>query len=383
MSSTSSTPISEISDLGDRDRRLLERAQTQAHEYEQVNPRTMSAEDFATLTTDTADHLTPAQRDLMRRVLTPFEQRITETDEEEDPMLTPSSPSDYGINWLFPEGNPTVCSDWAEPILQVPPTNYDGANEYMLAAIGEDQQRFMEELTGGPEHDWLRPLRDIISPRPPTPRPPTPQDATVSESGDTNPELDVGPLTEVEMRECLAQYERELQTLHVIQGREDMQEFVEAVIRENPTIFVQDNLLSLARAQLDDDPRRELIRAILTAAALRSAPVTMSAPMSPEPLPVPPPVTPNESALPPTSESDEHEESSPAAATPSPTPSPAPSERTRYAREFFEALEEAPKGISRHADLTEPGWHVAPNAEMSMEIPAFHREWDRIPAPFL
>jgi hypothetical protein len=371
MSSTLSTPISEISDLGDHDRRLIEQAQQQARDYDQVNPYTMSAADLTNLTTETLTRLTPAQRDLMCRVFTPLDQHAPSPSSEEGPMIMPSSPSDYGIDWLFPKGNPTVCDEWAEPTLRVPEVDYEGGDELILAAIGEDQQRFIEELAGGPGPDWLLPIRDVTSPRPPIPRPHIDTEGPMTyESRGVSPVPASDLPTELELQAHIRQYERELQTLYMIQGCPDMQQFVDEVLRENPTIFGDTDLLTLCRTQLDEDPQQEVLQAILTAAALRGPQTTMS---SPEPLPVPPPATPSGLAHPPVSELDEYEGTSPAALTPSPMPSPSPTERTRQATEFLEALDAAPRGITRHASLAEPGWHIAPDEDTAMQIPSINR----------
>ena len=93
-------------------------------------------------------------------------------------MLTPSPTSDYGLDWLFPENSEGMCAQWAEPTLQVPPTDFEGGNEEILAAIAEDQERFMAELTGEEPPDWLIPMRDITSPCPPTPYPREPEERT-------------------------------------------------------------------------------------------------------------------------------------------------------------------------------------------------------------
>ncbi|KAI0282919.1 hypothetical protein BC826DRAFT_1110493 [Russula brevipes] len=92
---------------------------------------------------------------------------------------------------------------------------------------------------------------------------------------------------ELELHHRLLNYKRELQTLHVIQGREYMQEFIDEVLRENPEIFSNTTLLDTCRTQLSDDPRQEALRAILTAATLCNHQHSMTA--SPEPLPVPNP----------------------------------------------------------------------------------------------
>src|ERR1700730_7687382 len=101
--------------------------------------------------------------------------------------------------------------------------------------------------------------------------------------------------------------------LHVIQGRPDMQQFVDDVIKENPGIFSSPKFLAQARVQLAEDPCREIIQAILTAAALQARPLPMdSSPApslrSPSPLPIPPPVAPTREVTPvPRSETEEGE----------------------------------------------------------------------------
>ncbi|KAI0279881.1 hypothetical protein BC826DRAFT_975616 [Russula brevipes] len=272
--------------------------------------------------------MTPAQQEAMRRI--------------------------YGSYDLPEEGGERsggTCAPWAEPTLQVPPVDFEGGDEDALAAIAEDQERFMAELTGQQTPDWLIPLRDITSPRPPTPYPQEP-DSRTYESRAVSP---VSPSVlpgELELQRRILNYERELQTLHVIQGRDDMKAFID---------------------ELDDDPRREVLRAILATAALRNQEATMAA--SPEPLPVP-----NAEIVPlPTSPSPVNSR----AVSTSPSPSPSPSLRTQQATDFIEAIENAPKGPSREMDLTEPGWHVSANPLRAMEIPTVEGHWSRVPATFL
>jgi hypothetical protein len=188
--------------------------------------------------------------------------------------------------------------------------------------------------------------------------------------------------TELELLNHITRYEKELQTLHMIQGQADMQNFMEEVIRENPIIFENTNLLTECCAQLAEDPHREILHSILTASALHATSSAM--PISPEPLPVPPRSTPTEREISAAISSGVNsKEADDGHETTSPSPSPVPSDRAHQVMEFFNALDATPKGISACTDLSDPGWHVAPNPEASMSIPMIQNTWDSVPASFL
>jgi hypothetical protein len=128
---------------------------------------------------------------------------------------------------------------------------------------------------------------------------------------------------EVELWTRIWAYEWELQTLHAVEQRPDMRQFVDNVLRDNPAIFSDPKFTTLARANLVEDPQREIITAILATATLCLKPMTPSpsAPASPAPLMVPPPSW--DTAPPSTDNEEEGPESC------STTPSPAPSTRSR------------------------------------------------------
>jgi hypothetical protein len=171
-------------------------------------------------------------------------------------------------------------------------------------------------------------------------------------------------------------YERELQTLHAVEQCPDMRQFIDDILRENPTIFTNPKFTSLTHANLIEDPQQEIITAILASAALCPKPMTPSpsTPASPAPLMVPPPS--HDTAPPSTDNEEEGPESC------STTPSPVLSTHSREQTEFLSALSSAPKGVAPNAALDEVGWHTALGG-CWVEIPTMRHQWGTAPATFL
>src|SRR3984893_5211830 len=265
--------------------------------------------------------------------------------------LLPASPPEYGLDWLFPETNLTVCASWAEPSLQHP---IEEVESVTLAVITEEGEQFLQDLAEGSGPDWMTPYETCSFPCSPPSRPPLTEETPVTyESRGVSP-LEPGDLAEeLALWRQVHQYEAELQTLHVIQGRPDMQQFVEDVIRENPGIFSDPDFLAQARVQLAEDPRREVIQAILAAAALRARPSPMhrspaSAPRSPSPLPIPPPAASSRDTTPvPHSETEEGEVESNTDNTSE--NSDLAAARAREAVDFVNAVSRTPKGVASNA----------------------------------
>ena len=67
-------------------------------------------------------------------------------------------------------------------------------------------------------------------------------------------------------------YERQLQTLRVVQNRPDLQTAITTYLRSNPSALDVGDLLNLAKAELHKDPRGELAEAIVASSALMITP---------------------------------------------------------------------------------------------------------------
>ncbi|KAI0286315.1 hypothetical protein BC826DRAFT_972676 [Russula brevipes] len=284
------------------------------------------------------------------------------------PFLSPVG-SPYGLEWLF-DSQDDVHAAWAEPSLHYPTTPEPvkalaGLNDYAivsqglspyeggkrvvlpmeqvchkksslrldcspevnlkynsivakqepieLTTIAEEGEHLLHDYAeAGAGTDWLTVYETCVFPRSNTPRPSLPDEGVTYESQGVSPVLESTLPGEAELWRRIQAYERELQTVHVIQGRPDMQQFVDEVIRENP----------------------DMIR-------------------SPSPLPIPPRPHPTPEAETPIPSSKKEGELTNAAEE----SSTSPSEHTRETLEMFAARNAAPKGLASNASLDELGWH--------------------------
>jgi hypothetical protein len=293
--------------------------------------------------------------------------------EDKSPSPILSSPSSgYGLNWLFTKESEGTCAPWAEPSLTYPSLEHEPVT---LEAIAEEAEQTLQQFAEGGGPDWLTAYENITLPWPNMLWPSPEDHVTITyESRGISP-AELGDLPMItEMWEWIRGYERELQTLRVIQGHVDMQQFIEDIIRENPGIFTDPEFAAQARVKLAEDPCREILQAILAAAALHVAPPVML--HSPFPLPVPPPPEPT-----PITDTEmsagEEEDVEDGATTPA---SSITLEWTRNAVKFFDALEAAPKGIEPNSDLSALGWHVTEGG-WHIDVPK-GKGWGKVPTKF-
>ena len=74
-------------------------------------------------------------------------------------------------------------------------------------------------------------------------------------------------------------YERQLQTLQVVQNHPDLQTAITTYLRGNPNALDVGELLDLARTELHKDPRGELAEAIVANSALMITPTPTAPPI--------------------------------------------------------------------------------------------------------
>jgi hypothetical protein len=377
-------------------------------------PRTMARDELENLLRQTIDGTSSDQRALMERVLAPPEFSFRQTAEDtssststgpelvpnipeptDTPSETPSSPSSLGISWLFAEAGDVMRATWADPLLQYPED--DTAS---LAQLRTESTRILRAINWDITKDWDDPEQIMTfaqDGRPGTPNclkektpdlPTPPQYTTrgVSPIGDEE------NLSIKELWDKIRNYEKELQTLHIVQGRQDFQEFVREVLRENPGIFRDDpDFLAAAQVDLSKNPQQELLEGILSAAALHPTPIPTS---SPAPLPVPPPRPRPRPRTSSSHMSQADESACESASYPSAPSSPVPSPRVSYAEkepslenkleeEHLEAIGKAPRGQQPGPTLLEPGWHQATQGGRRLQIPSDSRAWGQVPARFL
>jgi hypothetical protein len=204
---------------------------------------THTFESFSQALKDEIQAATPAQRALMMAVLRPHEERDPRDESQPDtdstgpelveddpartppeliitvddpPFLTPPSPSDYGIVWLFGDEDESMTAAWADPLLCYPTPERKEIIE--LDALAEEyaQQTCkcadISTVTWGDLPDKDREWSD---------RAPYVLDCTAPtyQSRGVSPVPDGNSHTEAELWARIWAYERELQTLHAVEQR--------------------------------------------------------------------------------------------------------------------------------------------------------------------
>jgi hypothetical protein len=320
----------------------------------------------------------------------------------ERPLSPTSSVSSYGLGWLFPdeelqypqseegskgspqhEGDqPFTLTSAEEDILHSFLVYQCEELEIMLPRISEESQRILEERARELQMNWLVPGENeevLTQPRAGTPyprsdalpSPPTYQDRGVSPFNITEKEGESVYPDDRDLHNKLREYERELQTLHVIQNKPEVQSAVQAYLLCNPTAFQADELLILAQTELDKDPRGEIARAILAAGAMTTECAPSPLPVrSPSPLPIPP----------------HHESTSPwHPSTPHSEVSQSPSSASSISAtmEEYIDLEGVERGRAPGPDLTTGGWYPVLPGERQLHIPGPSGSWPEVQAQFL
>ncbi|KAI0277902.1 hypothetical protein BC826DRAFT_976494 [Russula brevipes] len=146
-----------------------------------------------------------------------------------------------------------------------------------------------------------------------------------------------------------------------------IQSAIHAYLLCNPTAFNVDELLILAQAELDKDPRGEIAEAIVAAGAMGTVQER-----SPFPLPIPPP---REATISPWHPRTPSESSS---------PSPSSSSSISGASNEYVDLEGVPEGKAPDPDLTTGGWYPTIPTEQQLYIPtSTSKHWQQAPAAFV
>jgi hypothetical protein len=318
------------------------------------------------------------------------------------PLSPTSSTSSYGLGWLFPdkelqypqskggsegplyheEAQPITLTEEEEDVLHRFLEYQKDELEIMLPQISEESLHILEERARELQMNWLIPGENkevSMQPRAGTPYPrsdtlpipPTYQDRGVSPFYIT--EKAGGSICQdyKDLNDKLREYELKLQMLHVIQNQPEIQSAVQAYLLRNPTAFNTDELLILAQAELDKDPRGEIARAILAVGAMTTERTQSPPPArSPSPLPIPP----------------RHETASPwHPSTPHSEVSQSPSSASSISattKEYIN-LEGVEKGKAPGPDLTTGGWYPVLPGECQLHIPGPSGSWPEVQAQFL